>query len=317
MVAMQPKISVLSSLFQSEHYLGAYLKAIQEQSIFAECEFILIANEASKSERVLLQNVQRTFPNQVQVHLVNPVESLGASWNRAWQAAKAPYIAVWNVDDRRRENSLAAQYVAMEAQPNWQLCYGDYVRVSEYGSENGEKRRTPEFSRRLFRRSFPQGGAFWLMRKSLSEKIGYFDEQFYVGPDLDMSLRIAETGLTMGRVDALLGYFTDAEEGLSTREGGRESAVERTAIQLRYGIFDKVRKEYLKAAGAYRVNEILNFGEWRNLDEYLPAREEKLKARNYLWGLAAIRNSLRSVLKRMGLLGFIYALQKRIIGREI
>ncbi len=317
MMASQPKITVLVSLYNAEKYLENFIEEIQRQLIFADCEFVFVLNEASDKEKFQLERTKNTFPDQIQTLFVESVESLGASWNRGWKAARAPYVAMWNVDDRRNPGSLQAQYEALEAHPEWQLCYGDYVRVKEYGREKGELRRTPEFSTKQFRRAFPQGGAFWLMRKAALEKIGFFDEQFQVGPDMDLAIRMAEGGYMMGRVDQILGIFTDAEEGLSTREGGHDSAIERTAIQLRYGIFDKVRAEWISQAKSYRIDETLSFGEWQSLDKVLPDRKRQLLRKRPLWLLGALRNIIRNILKALGLLDLIYAMQKRFIGREI
>lgn len=317
MMASQPKISVLVSLYKAEKYLEKFIEEIQKQSMFPECEFVFVLNEASELEKYQVEKIRKIFPDQFQVIFVESVESLGASWNRGWQAANAPYVAMWNVDDRRNPGSLLAQYETLEAQAEWQLCYGDYVRVKEYSREEGELRRTPEFSEQQFRRAFPQGGAFWLMRKTALEKIGFFDEQFQVGPDMDLAIRMAEAGYKMGRVDQILGTFTDAEEGLSTREGGQESAIERTAIQLRYGIFDKLRTEYVSDAMSYRIDEVLSFGEWHSLDLYLPDRKRGLKRKWPLWLLGTLRNGIRKILKALGLLDLIYSIQKRFIGREI
>jgi glycosyltransferase involved in cell wall biosynthesis len=313
----QPKISLLTSLFKSEKYLKHFLDEIQMQSIFADCEFVFVLNEASEIEKNLCEQANKDFSDQIRILYVNPVENLGASWNRAWKAARAPYVAMWNVDDRRYSDSLQAQYEAMEAHPKWQLCYGDYIRVTKYGLEDGEIRKTPKFSIKLFRRAFPQGGAFWLMRKDIGEELGLFDEQFKVGPDLDLSIRMAEAGLEMGRVDQTLGFFTDAEEGLSTREGGLESAIERSVIQLRYGIFDKVRVEHIVAAQKYRIGEIQNLGKWTTLEKYLPMLNRSLEKRKPLWTLGKLRNGSRSLLNKMGLLQLIYSIQKRFIGKEI
>jgi len=317
MMAKQPKISVIASLYQSDQYLEGYFENLQEQTIFADCEIIFVANDPYPLEKKRLARFQKKIPNQVQVQFVSPVEKLGASWNRAWRVAQAPYIAFWNVDDRRQPDSLSDQYRAMESYPQWALCYGYYLLVNEYGDELGELIITPEYSKRRFRNSFPHNGAFWLMRKNIAGKIGYFDEQFLVGPDLDMSIRLTKADYEMGRVASLLGYFTDADMGLSTRDGGHLSAVDRTAIQLRYRIFDKVRSEYVQAAREYRLDEILVFGQWQPLSSLLPNLNSFEHFKKLLWVLAFFRNAGRKILKKLGLLDAIYALQKRFIGREI
>ena len=313
----KPSISVLTSLYQSEPYLEAFLAHIQDQTLFGQCEFVLVFNEASEREQQLGLAAREQHPDLFRLIFVKPLETLGASWNKAWKESRAPLVAVWNVDDRRTPDSLERQSLALQQHPEWQLCYGDYLRVPDYASETGDLRRTPAFSRGRFRRAFPQGGAFWMMRRALFKQIGFFDEQFRVGPDLDYSIRLAEAGLPMGRVDGLLGYFTDSQQGLSTREAGQPSDIERTAIQLRYGIFDKVRDEYRAAAQAYRLDEVQNFDEWIALERILPGLQARRARRRPLWALGWLRNRGRALLKSLGLLNWIYRLQKRLIGREL
>jgi hypothetical protein len=316
-MANQPKISILTSLFRSEKYLASYLKEVKKQSIFTECELVLVLNEASNLEKKIAKQFDQQNPNQCQLHFVDKVETLGASWNRAWKSSGAPLLAIWNVDDRRSNSSLADQHDAMRANPDWALCYGDYIRVSEYGTDEGKRKQTPFFSPVQFRRAFPQGGAFWLLRKDVAGKLGYFDEQFQVAPDLDYSFRTVEASLKMGRVDTMLGYFTDAEEGLSTRDGARQSSIERTAIQLRYGVFDKVRSEFQKEAHNYQITDFLNFGDWISLENVLPGHKDAIARRKPLWLLGGLRNFLRKLLKAIGILEWLYSLQNKYIGREL
>jgi len=313
----QPKISVLTSLYQSENFLKLFLAHIEEQSLFSELEFVLVINDASQEEQNLCLAAKERYPEQFQLLFVRPLESLGASWNRAWKEAKSELVAVWNVDDRRESDALERQWLAMQTNPDWQLCYGDYVRVPSYGAELGERRSTPPYSRGRFRRSFPQGGAFWVMRRELFKEIGFFDEQFQVGSDLDYSLRIAEAGFEMGKVQGLMGYFTDAKEGLSTRDDGRPSDIERTAIQLRYGIFDKVRSEFLPAAAKFKIDAIQSFDEWIAIDRLLPHLKERKARLQPLWRLGWLRNQSRKLLARLGLLKLIYRIQAKVIGREL
>lgn len=316
-MVFRPRISILTSLYRSEAYLASFLEEVSAQSLFSESEIVFVSNEGSREEKELLAEFQGRHPQQVKLMGVEPVETLGASWNRAWRSAAAPYLAIWNVDDRRFPDSLERQVLAMETHPDWVLCYGDYLLAAQYGDEIGQRRHTPPYSPRYFRRAEPQGGAFWVLRGDIHGQLGYFDEQLHVGPDFEYSARIAEAGLRMGRVDGLLGTFTDAEQGLSTRDGAQDSAVDRTAIQLRYGAFDKVRTEYVEAARRYRRDEVLNAGRWKGIEDFLPGHKRRLKARRPLWLLGKVRNALRVALARMGLLDRLYGWQRRYLKRDL
>lgn len=312
-----PALSLLTSVYKGESYLAPFFENLRAQTIFPETELILVLNEASPVERQIANDFSVRFPIQVNILFVQNRETLGASWNRAWVAARATYLAIWNIDDRRLVDSLQTQLSSMEANPDWALNYGDYVAVPEYGSEKGVRRHTPEYSTSHFRRAFAQGGAFSIFRRNIADQIGYFDEQFQVGPDMEFSFRMAAKGMQMGKCDGLLGFFTDAAQGLSTREGGRNSAVERTAIQLRYGVFDKVRSEFLEEARRFRLDSLKNGDKWLRLTDFLPGHEAYLRRRQPLWALGTIRNTLRSALERLGLLRVLHRIQVSVLKREL
>lgn len=304
-----PQLTVLASVYKGEAYLTSYLQQLQEQSLFPAMEIVFVSNVPSAQERNVLHAFQREFPQQVQV-LEVPRETLGASWNRAWRAARAPLVAMWNIDDRRLPDSLARQVAALQ-QHGWDLCYGDYIAVKSYGETDGVRRTTPPYAAGHFARAFAQGGAFWVLRHKVAEATGYFDEQFRVAADMDFSFRMAVKRLPMGRVDGVLGYFTDAEQGLSTRQGGHESAVERTAVQLRYGVFDKVQPELRPAAQRFCIDAAQNFGEWRPLAEFVPGYAALLRSRQPLWIVGRLRLLVRGLLNRLGLLAWVHARLKK------
>lgn len=312
-----PSISVLTSVYRGEKYLASFLDNLQAQTIFPELELVLILNEANPGELKTAKQFGRRFPEQVQVLEVTQVESLGASWNRGWLSARAPYLAIWNIDDRREIDSLQRQLTTLEAEPDSVLCYGDYVAVPSYGERQGTRRNTPLYSVSHFRRAFAQGGAFWLLRKTVADNIGWFDEQFRVGVDMEYSFRIAANALSMSRCEGLLGYFTDAEQGLSTRQGVHEALVERTAIQLRYGVYDKVRRDLMDEARRFRLGEVQTAGKWLPLTRYVPHYSDYLARQKNLWFVGTVRNGGRKLLQKIGILPMIYRIQERFLKREI
>ena len=316
-MASFPQLSILTSIYRGEDYLPAYLDQVAAQSLFPQAELVVVLNEGSEFERELLEQFSRQHPGQVQILEVARMETLGASWNRAWRAARGEYLAIWNIDDRRSPDSLERQVAALETHPHWALCYGDYLAVPEYGAEEGRRRHTPQFSPGYFARALPQGGAFWVLRRSVADQAGFFDEQFKVGPDFDYSVRMALAGLHMGRVDGLLGYFTDAAQGLSTRDGADQSAVDRTAIQLRYKILDKVDHRYLDATGQYRVDQVLQFGECRPVKDVLPGFRVSRGREAFLSALGWLRSLVRGLLRALGLLGLLHRFLEHGLKREL
>jgi GT2 family glycosyltransferase len=316
-MSFSPSLSVLTSVFQGENYLRGFLDNLQNQTIFPEIELILVLNAPTTIEKRMANDLAVRHPERVVVHLLKNAEPLGASWNRAWETAKAPYVAIWNVDDRRNVDSLQRQLASLEQDPESVLSYGDYIKVDAYGKEIGCRRTTPTYSRGHFSRAFAQGGAFWVLRRGLRELLGGFDEQFRVGVDMEYSFRIAARGLKMRRCSGVLGFFTDSSEGLSTREAGAQALTERTAIQQRFGVFDKVPPSSREAASPFRLDAIQSGHEWIPLTRYLPDHKSWLSKREYLWALGAMRDRGKAFLKRVGILGFVHRLQNTLLKREI
>lgn len=316
-MAFSPSLSVLTSVYRGEEFLSNFFQNLRDQTLFPELELILVLNEPSTTEKRLIKDFQLRYPEHIGILFVHRRETLGASWNRAWKVSRAPYLAIWNVDDRRKVDSLQRQLAAMEQNPDWVLCYGDYLAVPEYGEEEGILRDTPTFSPGHFRRAFAQGGAFWLFRRNLFELVGYFDEQFLVGPDMELSFRMAVKGLDMGKCAGLLGYFTDAAKGLSTRDGASTSEIERTVIQLRYGVFDKVDRSLLDKIGSYKLDAIKQESSWIPVSAYLPNLASSLQWRKPLWIIGFLRHWFRAALERLGLLEYLHSAQDRYLKREI
>lgn len=316
-MALFPSLSIVTSVFKGEAYLSEFFHNLRDQTLFPELELILVLNEPSPSEKQMAKDFQLQSPNQVEVLYAKKRETLGASWNRAWRIARAPFLTMWNVDDRRVVDSLHRQLLLLEQNKDWSLCYGDYVAVPRYGMQEGVRRYTPNYSRARFTRAFAQGGAFWLFRRNIYELVGYFDEQFHVGPDMELSFRMAKRGLAMGKCEGLLGYFTDAAMGLSTRGGARLSEIERTVIQLRYGVFDKVNRSLLARAKEYRIEEIQQSGSWIPIETYLPNRAAFLQWKKPLWFVGFLRFWFRIIMKRLGLLRYVHSAQDKYLKREI
>jgi hypothetical protein len=164
-------------------------------------------------------------------------------------------------------------------------------------------------------RAFPQGGGFWVFRRDLAEITGYFDEALISAADFDMSIRIALSKCEMGRIPEPVGFFTDVQEGISTRNDVAD--MERSLLQIRYGIYDKLRSRNDHRLMGYQLEKIQNFGEWILLSDLIPGYHDYLAGRRPLILLGKLRNFLRSFLKRIGLLDLIYAFQKRFIKQEI
>jgi glycosyltransferase involved in cell wall biosynthesis len=254
-------------------YLKKFLEELPHQTIFDHMEVILDHNEPDDEEILWVQEFQTKYPNRIKHIIVRPVEVIGASMNRCIKEASGKYVAIWNVDDLRTPNSLESQVQALE-EKNGDIAIGDYRVVRSFGEKTRGKimkhRDVPssEFTRSMYH------GPFVMFKKSLCGKAGYFDEQLTSGADFDLCIRLSHNGKVVVAND-LLGYYLNEGKGASTRPGSKQ-VLDRTVIELRYGIFDKIDVKQIPYTVTFLIPQIISFGGNYNVAEYIPNYQKLL-----------------------------------------
>lgn len=262
----------------AEAFLAEQLTGISRQSVWNGAELVIVANDPSTREQAVAAEFRERWGDRVQ-YLVVPRETLYASWNRAINTARADLLAIANADDLRTPTGLEAQLRCLEQDGGAVFCYGPFAIVKEFGTMTGKLVTPPDFEPTEFTRSM-HAGPFFVWRKSVGGANQYFDEQFRSGGDFDLMIRLARLGRGV-RVSALLGWYLDAGAGLST--GSLLQPVERTVIELRYGIFDKLDYDYLPEASRYNISHLYWGGTWHPVSELVPNYDEWMLERQAKW----------------------------------
>lgn len=218
-------ISIITSLYRSEPHLPHFLKYVSKIHKNLEAngvvfEHIIIANDITPEEENLLSNTTLHFI----LHKV-PRESVYASWNRGVRESKGLYISFWNVDDIRfyesfieGKNTLDSGYDATY----FSFIYKRYIEI--FGIPFLVKRTTvtpQEYEAVVFRTTFPVG-PFFMVKKSVFENNGYFDETYKIAGDFDWWSRLAHTDISVKKTNTLGGIFTNNGKTLS----GSKSALQ-------------------------------------------------------------------------------------------
>lgn len=269
---------MLLSTFQSERFLAYQLEQLARQSIWPKAELLIVANEPSPAEGRAIDQFKKAWKDRVRLFIV-PRESLYASWNRAIQVAKAGLLAIANVDDIRTQAGLEEQVLCLETTPEAIFSYGSFMAVRRFRSQTGRVIEPPAFDSVEFTRSM-HAGPFMVWRRKVNGRTLYFDEQFRSGGDFDLAIRLACLGCG-ARVHGMLGYYFDGGRGLST--GSRLQPIERTVIELRYGIFDKLDYDYLPDAIRYNISSLFWNGSWHAVAHCVPDYEQWIAARRTRW----------------------------------
>jgi GT2 family glycosyltransferase len=151
--------------------------------------------------------------------------------NRCIENASGDYLCIWNVDDLRTPDSIEVMAKALDDNPDVNFVYGNYYIVPSFGSTNGQY--VDETGKEEYLKVGMILGPFFMFRKSALKKSGVFDEQLMSGADYDLALRLAFNGKGL-HIPLNLGYYLNDGQGLST--GSRKQPIERTVVELRYGV---------------------------------------------------------------------------------
>lgn len=291
----KPLVSTITPCFRMKRYLQTFLRQLPKQTFFGQLEVVLDHNEPTDEELLWVRAFQEEYPGRLKHINVSKVDPIGASMNRCIREASADLVAIWNVDDLRTPDSIEAQAMLLLERPNVDIAYGNFRVVRSFGATDGQLvdvSRVPpsELTRSMII------GPFFMFRKALCEKAGYFDEHLKQGPDFDLAVRLALHGKA-AMTSRELGYYLNEGLGASTRPDSLQP-IERTVIELRYGIYDKIDYDYLTQATQYNIPYLLQFGQWLPVSRFVPDYEVFIKERRARWFAAGIRRYSRQRLVR-------------------
>ncbi len=294
----QIKVSAIVSCFNGSKYLPAFLENCTEQTIVDRIEIVLVHNNPTSQELEIVKKYQNQYPSLFK-HIIVTREPFAVSVNRAIKISSGEYVCVWNIDDLRTPNSLELMFKTLDTNPNVGFTYGDYIIVNKWQGQTGRLITEPEYEQREFIYSMHLG-PFYMWRKNLCERIGYWDEQFKSGSDFDYASRLAVESVGL-KTQGLLGYYLDEGLGLSTGKTPWQP-IERTAIELRFGALHKLDFWYYTRAQKYRIEEVLTEGIWYSINKLMPNYKKYYKNRIYIiyavvrypfWLIQRVFNKLR------------------------
>ena len=223
------KVSTITPCYNMGKYMKGFLDNLSTQT-HKDLEIVLDHNDPTDAEVKLVEEYNEKYDNifHIQVEGVDPI---GISMNRCIENASGDYLCIWNVDDLRTPDSIEVMAKALDDNPDVNFVYGNYYIVPSFGSINGQY--VDETGKEEYLKVGMILGPFFMFRKSALKKSGVFDEQLMSGADYDLALRLAFNGKGL-HIPFNLGYYLNDGQGLST--GSRKQPIERTVVELRYGV---------------------------------------------------------------------------------
>ncbi len=215
-------ISIITSLYNSNIYIDKYIKNIEDTSLYLTenkiiHEFIIISNSPNEYEKNKLKEIENNRNIQSRV-IICERESLYATWNRGVKNAKYTNTTFWNVDDKRFPNAIIGGLQKLNSGVDivyFPFIYKRYIKI--LGLKILAKIKifkTIEFDKNLFSTGM-HVGPFFMVKKDVFNKVGYFDESFKIAGDFDWMVRAAKANIAFQKSDMLGGIFTNDGNTLS------------------------------------------------------------------------------------------------------
>ena len=171
---MSNKVSVIIAAYNAGVYMAQTLHSVNNQTL-PPAEIIFIDDGSIDNTAEIVQ----TFPAVHYVFQEN--QGAAAARNKGLELAAGSLIAFLDADDTWPDGKLARQAAFLKQQPETDCAGGLTQLIDAQGAWIGAPMLTFQLGSILFRRAVLQ-------------KVGSFDESLLQGEDMDLVLRVRESG---------------------------------------------------------------------------------------------------------------------------
>tara|TARA_R110000851_G_scaffold15345_2_gene50846 strand:- start:13880 stop:15541 length:1662 start_codon:yes stop_codon:yes gene_type:complete len=230
-----PKITISCPVYNGDKYIKHFLEDITKQTIFANCELIIInANSPGNEEDIIAEYCNR-YSNIIYKRLDYRATTTETINMVISELATGKYITVGNIDDCRSYDCLENQARELMFDEEISLVYGDCLQTTkinetfEENTSNGVlyEHSLNSFSRENMIKCLPGPMPMWKI--DAHKEIGLFSDKYDYANDWDMWLRMVQAGRKFKKINKPLGLYYFNPEGRSTSVGSFQSKIKEEA----------------------------------------------------------------------------------------
>lgn len=187
---INPKVSVVMSVYNGEKYLREAIRSVLSQTL-NNYEFVIINDASTDKSAEILQEIEDP---RIRVLTNEQNRGLTKSLNKAVKHCRGEFIGRMDADDLSHPMRLEKQVSFLESHPSCALVGSSYYVIDEEGktiSHVGVLLESQQIKEELKNQNWFGHGSV-LMRKSAFSKVGGYDEEFRYAQDYDLWLRLSE-----------------------------------------------------------------------------------------------------------------------------
>jgi len=206
------RVAIVIPVFDMRDYLPEAIESALAQTLPPEAIEIVVVDDGSRDGS---GEVAARYAPRVRV-VRQENRGLPAARNAGIRASTAPFLTVLDADDRLLPEKLAAELALFDARPELGVVYSGVRYIDGAGQplpQQGFSREEGQVFARLVLGNLIHPHAA-MVRRTLVEQAGLFDERLTSVEDWDLWLRVARLGAPWGRVDRVLAEYRVRHDGM-------------------------------------------------------------------------------------------------------
>jgi glycosyltransferase involved in cell wall biosynthesis len=207
---LQPVVSVIIPVFNGERFLREAVQTVLDQN-YSPLEIVIVDDGSTDSTASVVKSLGEPVRY---LHQTN--QGPAAARNRGIEQAQGSLLAFADADDLWPGNKLELQLPCLIEDVAVEIVMGRIQQVLL--SETDGKTQAKEFAEPAF--SVNLGSA--IIRKSVFERVGLFDETMRYSEDVDWFMRAREAGAAIKTIDAVTLLYRQHEQNMTRGKSASE-----------------------------------------------------------------------------------------------
>ncbi len=238
---MKPKISVIMSVYNGVRHVKEAINSVLQQT-FTDFEFLII-DDASRDDTASLLEEYKNRDGRIKIITNQHNIGLTKSLNKGIKESRGAYIARLDADDICLPERFAKQVSFMENHPVCGMTSvwaeiiddsGNYKRTIKYPTENNKLKKALIHYNPFFHSGL-------LVRKSVFDTVGLYDEDWKFAQDYELYFRISKKFDIANIPEVLLKYRESARSVTGSKNRKQISFVLRAKRKaIRDGQYAKI-----------------------------------------------------------------------------
>ncbi|MHC4365321.1 MAG: glycosyltransferase [Planctomycetota bacterium] len=210
-----PLVSVIMPAYNAAEYIAEAIESVLIQN-YRNFELIIVDDGSTDNTK----DIVASFKDDKIKYFYKQNAGPSSARNFAIKRAKGQYIMPLDSDDMMTPDFIASHLQEFERYPEADLVYSDVLLI-DAGSNPIRVMKKPEYQDRrhmikdLFRAGHPIIPFRLGIRKSVFDKIGFYDEKLMVAEDYDMMRRFVKHGLRVHHLSGALHMRRMTDSSLS------------------------------------------------------------------------------------------------------